>query len=86
MTKDDIIEMAKEAGLVRAGDGWTEPARWGLTQIECFACLAAAAEREACALVCEDLPAPPDVPRDRATVWDVATLDCAAAIRARSQS
>ena len=37
-----------------------------------------AAEREACALVCEA--------RDRASVWDVATLDCAAAIRQRSQS
>ena len=55
-------------------------------QMREYANLAAAHEREVCALVCEDLPAPPDVLRDRASVWDVATLDCAAAIRARSQS
>jgi len=55
-------------------------------QMREYANLVAAHEREQCALVCEDLPAPPDVPRDRATVWDVATLDCAAAIRQRSQS
>lgn len=54
MTKEDITRMAREAGLVRAGDGWTEPHRWGLAEIEAFAALVAAAEREACAKVCED--------------------------------
>ncbi len=47
MNRADIIRMAREAGLVRAGDGWTEPHRWGLAEIEAFANLVAAAEREA---------------------------------------
>ena len=42
------------------------------------------AEREACAKVCEELV--PDMSRtaNDASVWDVATFDCATAIRARS--
>jgi hypothetical protein len=81
MTNNDILRMAVEAGFADA-QGVVHAAY----QLEAFANLVAAHEREQCALVCEDLPAPPDVPRDRATVWDVATLDCAAAIRQRSQS
>ena len=48
MTSDDIIRMAREAGLANRGafaeywEGWPE-------QLERFAALAAAAEREACA-------------------------------------
>ena len=46
MTKEDIIRMAREAG-------WTiGPAT--LSGLERFAALVAAAEREACAKVCED--------------------------------
>jgi hypothetical protein len=47
--RDDIIKMAREAGLLRTGDGWTEPHRWGAAEIERFAALVAAQEREACA-------------------------------------
>jgi hypothetical protein len=43
-------------------------------------------EREACAMVCDDLPLPPDVARSDASIWEVATLDCAEAIRARSNT
>ena len=43
------------------------------------------AEREACAKVCDDLALPPDVARSDASIWEVATLDCAEAIRARGQ-
>ena len=46
MNRDDIIRMAREAGLVRTGDKWTEPARWGVTEIERFAALVATAERQ----------------------------------------
>jgi len=46
MTRDDIISMAREAGLLRSGDGWTEPHRWGFSEIERFANLAVAYERE----------------------------------------
>ena len=51
MTRDDIIRMAREAGLpymYQTG----EVANLGL--VERFAALVAAAEREACAKVCED--------------------------------
>ena len=44
------------------------------------------AEREACAKVCDDLALPPDVARSDASIWEVATLDCAEAIRARSNT
>lgn len=48
-----------------------------------FADLVRADEREVCAKVCEELV--PDMSRtaNDASVWDVATFDCAAAIRAR---
>jgi hypothetical protein len=39
MNRDDIIRMAREAGLLRSGDGWTEPHRWGITELERFAAL-----------------------------------------------
>ncbi len=39
MNRNDIIRMAREAGLLRSGDGWTEPHRWGITEIERFAAL-----------------------------------------------
>lgn len=50
MTKDDIIRMAREAGF--ADDkGVVHPAY----QLEAFANLVAAFEREACAKVCDEL-------------------------------
>jgi hypothetical protein len=79
MTQDEIIDMAKLAGieeayslkhnqyLVRFKDG----------SLEVFARLVAEAEREACAKVCDELFA--DVPPYSAP-------DCAAAIRARGQA
>ena len=46
MTREDIIRMAREAGL--------DPDLWNYTDaFERFAILVAAAEREACAKVCE---------------------------------
>lgn len=45
----------------------------------------AAAEREACAKVCDDLPVPPYVSDNDAHIWDVTCVDCAEAIRARGQ-
>jgi len=61
MTKDDIIRMAKEAGFER-----TKMHK----ALERFAIIVAAAEREACAKVCEE-------PGWNAANW------CAKAIRAR---
>ena len=83
-----VIEMAREAGWpIEAGE---ELPHTGSMCLERFAELvradAIAAEREACAKVCDDLPAPDYVSPDDVTVWDVATLDCADAIRARSNT
>jgi hypothetical protein len=49
MIKDDIIRMAREAGLSKPWD--QEPVEW--KTLERFANLVAAAEREACAKVCD---------------------------------
>ena len=65
-TQDEIIRMALEAGF----EGLLDKA-WGIEQLERFAALVAANEREACAKVCEKM-----APR---TV-------CAAAIRARGEN
>jgi hypothetical protein len=37
MTRDEITKLAQEAELLRSGEGWTEPYRWGVSQIEHFA-------------------------------------------------
>ena len=52
MTRDDIIRMAKEAGLTLSSF-----CRWNAysDDLERFAALVAAAEREACAKACERL-------------------------------
>ena len=78
MNKEDIIKLAIEhtiSGLKFDEDGLLR-----------FAKLVAEHEREACAKVCDDLPVPPHVSSDDATVWDVATLECGDAIRARGQA
>ena len=49
----EIIDMARDAGLLRTGDGFTEPHRWGISEIKAFANLVAAHEREACAKVAD---------------------------------
>ena len=77
--RDDIIKMAREAGLLRTGDGWTEPHRWGAAELERFAAFVASAEREACAKVCENLVLAHPV---RA---DMTADQCATAIRARGE-
>jgi hypothetical protein len=72
MTRDDIIRMAREAGFEQAGH--TSHQVFTAT-IERFAALVAAAEREACAKVCDDM-------------WqeDKTAYDCREAIRARGQA
>ena len=72
MTSEDIIRMAREAGfrdtttpVVALGVSWE--------QVQRFAALVAAAEREACAKVCDGM--------DHNGVMIAA--DCAAAIRER---
>ena len=83
MTKDDIIRMAKEVGIRLMGDGFGKPDRtdvWATQdEFECFANLVAAAEREACAKVCDELVL------EHPGRADLTAKQCAAAIRARGQ-
>ena len=57
MNKDDIIRMAREVGFVAYGEDAGEyriPTPAFHNRLERFAALVAAAEREACAKVCDD--------------------------------
>ena len=69
MTREDIIKLAREAQLAYGSD--EKP----LNSVMRFASLVAAAEREACAKVCEAI--------ERNGAW-VTKQEAAAAIRARS--
>lgn len=87
MTREEIIRMAREARLgnvLRHNDDgdrvWIEGADWH-DELECFANLVAAAEREECAKVCEETT----------TAWtqylyNEGCIDCAKAIRARGET
>ncbi len=76
MDRDDIIKMAKEAGI-EFYPSPTNDVRFCLFKnLERFAALVAAAEREACAKVCDE--------RERANLYGV--KECAEAIRARGNT
>lgn len=71
MTKDDIIEMAHKAGGYTT-DRYPDEWRLDVDDLYRFADLVAAAEREACAKVCEEWGA-----------FNKIAAECAEAIRAR---
>jgi hypothetical protein len=72
MTREEVMEIAYESGMIAGYEG--EP-----DLLERFAKLVAAAEREACAKVCDA--------RCIADGWEGCYADeCAAAIRARGQA
>jgi hypothetical protein len=76
MTRDDIIRMAQKVGIVspeETGEVWCA-GEWQLLE---FAKLVAAAEREACAKVCEGINSAEDYYGERVE------LICVEAIRAR---
>jgi hypothetical protein len=72
MTKNEMLEFAKQAGLCWQSDG--EP-MIAVDRLESFAKLVAAKEREACAKVCEE--------RWKDSPW---LIEAAAAIRARGNA
>jgi len=83
MNKEEIIKLAQEAGLIRAGENYTEPARWGISEITDFYNRAVAHEREACAAVCCDM-IDAEYKTGKVDHNEMAwTQACAAAIRAR---
>ena len=69
MTRDDIIRMAREAGLLAEDEAWVSPHQEAM---ERFAALVAAHEREAILEIVN-------------TIGGQFAVECAAAIRARSQ-
>ena len=93
MNRNDIIRMAREAGLM----AWNGDCVLTDGQLERLAALVAAAgaaaEREACAKVCDDealrceaavqRAEPDEVSAIRSTAWKISV--CAAAIRARGE-
>ena len=90
MTRNDIISMAREAGFflydLHDIDGQdlgesVEADDFGV--LERFARLLLAADREACAQLCDGLPAPASCTGVETSLWDVATMACAQAVRAR---
>ena len=82
MNKDDIIRMAREAGAMPVAElagtwiTYDEP-------LQRFAALVAAAEREACAKVCEDMS---NTEANMNKTWRNGCSDSADAIRARGQA
>ena len=80
MDRNEVIALAREAGFEQLGpdiEDWvcfTE-------EIERFAALVAAAEREACAKVCDDL-----ADASNLVYAGTAAMHCADAIRARGQA
>ena len=78
LSRDEIIRMARKANIAKYGLGFTA---WE-GQLERFAELVAACEREACAKVCEGFPANRDwVP---GSLWGNIRSEMSAAIRARA--
>ena len=78
MDREEIIRMAREAGFeVYETDVWITDG-WWLEELERFAALVAAAEREACAKVCDVLAVHPEYASD-------ITKLAAQAIRARGE-
>jgi hypothetical protein len=72
MTRDEVIEMAKQAGL---DDDIFPLGEWDDPELMTFAKLVAAKEREACAKVCDELQ---DIPATE-------PRHCAEDIRARGE-
>ena len=77
MTRDEIAQAMHDT----AGSDWGTEAHF-----QRFAALVAAAEREECARVCDDLELPEHYEGAWASGWSDGTDDCAAAIRARGET
>ena len=83
MTRDDIIRMAREANCTTPG----QVLQFTIEELERFAAFVAAAEREACAKVCEEWYASLNVAQDGYAKYGVpAVAACAADIRARGET
>ena len=85
LSRDDIIRMARENGFYRDGENTQKPLWvWTDDELVQFAALVAAAEREACARVCDEMESRAEELGTECCKWPTPS-DCAAAIRARGQ-
>jgi hypothetical protein len=85
MTQDEIIEMYLQVSKELCND--TEWCWAGVGEpLQMFAKLVAAKEREACAKLCDELPAPDEYSNTDKSMWEVTCIDCADAIRARGEA
>jgi hypothetical protein len=89
MNRDEILRLAREAGLKLFNEGWTSSDNGDAVteeSLERFAALVAAHEREECAKVCEELELKNAAGQYGTYVagWSDGTDDCAAAIRSRT--
>ena len=88
MNRGDIIRMAREAGIFTGGHPMNP---WSVypSDLERFAALVAAAEREVCAKVCDETLAQhymkQTIPERDEALFLAVCDDCAAAIRARGE-
>jgi hypothetical protein len=82
MNRDEIVQIAWDVGLFMRSHHQDEP-----TKLERFVALIAAAEREACAKVCEELPNTFKIAADEFgyTAEQPTAENYAAAIRARGE-
>ena len=78
MNKDDIIRMAREAGLPLEWISESGVLTW--SELKRFAALVAAQEREACAITCEQTTA-----SWTQHLYNEGVMDCVKAIRARGE-
>lgn len=78
MTREDIIRMAREAGLTVCRDEWVFGA-----MLERFAAIVAETEREACAKMCENMTLEWEDQPSIAQAELATMMDCALAIRSR---
>jgi hypothetical protein len=85
MKQDELIEMYLQVSKELCND--TEWCWAGVGEpLQMFAKLVVAKEREACAKVCYELPAPDIYSNTDKSMWGVTCIDCATAIRARGQA
>jgi len=90
MDREEIIRMAKECGAYPAANVDGALLFWSESQLERFAALVAATEREACATVCEEVESRAEelwdkfaYPEDQGMASGA--RQCTTAIRARRQ-
>jgi len=86
MTKDDIIKLAREAGMPMAWISDSGVLNWA--DLLAFANLVAAAEREECAKLCDRVSVDyfTKLGKDHASWMKAAAEDCATDIRARGNT